>query len=83
MANPAESGYSLRYPYDRGTFNEAGYTSQQELLGDIAQIWLDTLEEELEITPGELKVSTVLCADKGRTLTNHVRHARRTTRPFC
>ena len=50
-------GYTIRRPYDRGVFNTKDYSSSQELLGDIERIWLTTLEEELEITKEELKVS--------------------------
>lgn len=50
------SGYIVRRPYDRGGFNTEGYTSQQEVLGDIEKIWLTTLEEELGIRKTELKV---------------------------
>lgn len=53
------SGYILRRPYDRGMFNTAGYTSSQELLGDLKQIWLTTLEEELGISEMELKVRSL------------------------
>jgi actin-related protein 8 len=56
IPNAAASGYVLRHPYDRGNFNTADYTSKMELLGDIEQIWMSTLEFELEIEKSELKV---------------------------
>lgn len=46
----------MRRPYDRGGFNTTGYSSHQELLGDIETIWLRTLEEELGIKKTALKV---------------------------
>lgn len=51
------AGYLVRRPFGRGGLDTTGYTSQQELLGDVEKIWLTTLEEELGITKTELKVS--------------------------
>ncbi|GAA5984551.1 hypothetical protein JCM11641_006546 [Rhodosporidiobolus odoratus] len=54
------SGYQLRRPYDRGGFNTLGYSSQQELLGDIEAILVGALEEELGIKREELKDYSVI-----------------------
>ncbi|CEQ43221.1 SPOSA6832_05131 [Sporobolomyces salmonicolor] len=49
------SGYVLRHPYHRGGFNAVGYTSQQELLGDIETLYTTVLKEEFGIDKEELK----------------------------
>lgn len=56
IPDPEESGYLVRRPYARNGFNTTGYTSHQELLGDIEKIYLTVLEEEYEIVKSELKV---------------------------
>lgn len=39
LVNPVQHGYKLRYPYRKGTFNTRDYSSLDELLGDIVEIW--------------------------------------------
>lgn len=75
------AGYIVRRPYDRGGFNTEGYTSQQELLGDIETIWLTTLKEELGIQKTELKVysSCLPPSNLAKQLTLNPQY--RTTRP--
>lgn len=76
-----QMGYTIRRPYDRGVFNTKDYSSSQELLGDIERIWLTTLEEELEITKEELKVSWWLRRERGEPDLTH-QNLVRTTRQF-
>ncbi|GAA5893576.1 hypothetical protein JCM5296_007491 [Sporobolomyces johnsonii] len=54
------SGYVLRHPYHRGGFNAVGYTSQQELLGDIETLYTTVLKEEFGIEKEELKEFSVI-----------------------
>ncbi|BGP17439.1 hypothetical protein JCM10213_003278 [Rhodosporidiobolus nylandii] len=55
LPDPAASGYTLKHPYDRGGFNMAGYSSAQELLGDVETILVGVMEKELGIRRAELK----------------------------
>ena len=56
IREPDAEGWTLRWPMDRGNFNTRGYASVEELLGDIAEIWLFALEERLGIKADNLKV---------------------------
>lgn len=45
LPNPNSHGYKLRYPYRKGTFNTGDYSSLDELLGDIVDIWTYALDK--------------------------------------
>lgn len=45
LPNPVSHGYKLRYPYRTGTFNTRDYSSIEELLGDIVDIWTYALDK--------------------------------------
>ncbi|GAA6010789.1 hypothetical protein JCM10207_005843 [Rhodosporidiobolus poonsookiae] len=55
LPDPSSSGYTLRRPYDRGDFCTVGYSSAQELLGDVEAILVGALKDELGIQREELK----------------------------
>lgn len=57
IPDPDSANYELRWPFLRGDLNATGYASRQELLGDVSRIITDALQEELDITEEELKVS--------------------------
>lgn len=60
IPDPAASGYELRWPFLRGNFNMQGYTTPQELLGDVETIYTTAIQEELGIEPEDLKVSSAV-----------------------
>jgi actin-related protein 8 len=60
IPDPAASGYELRWPFLRGNFNTQGYTTPQELLGDVETIYTTAIQEELGIEPEDLKVSSAV-----------------------
>lgn len=50
------AGYDLRWPFQRGGFNTAPYSTPQELLGDVQAIYTGVLRDELDIAVEEFKV---------------------------
>ncbi|BGP33154.1 Actin-like protein arp8 [Rhodotorula toruloides] len=60
IPDPAASGYELRWPFLRGNFNTQGYTTPQELLGDVETIYKTAIKEELGIEPEDLKDYAVI-----------------------
>lgn len=59
LPNPVSHGYKLRYPYRKGTFNTREYSSLNELLGDIVDIWSYALQR-LEIRPLDAEKYSVM-----------------------
>ncbi|TNY24394.1 nucleus protein [Rhodotorula diobovata] len=49
------AGYDLRWPFQRGGFNTAPYSTPQELLGDVQAIYTGVLRDELDIAVEEFK----------------------------
>ncbi|KAK4335812.1 Actin-like protein ARP8 [Rhodotorula toruloides] len=60
IPDPAASGYELRWPFLRGNFSTQGYTTPQELLGDVETIYTTAIQEELGIEPEDLKDYAVI-----------------------
>lgn len=63
-----KKAFALRYPFDRGNFNTSGYTTAQELLGDIEAIYVNVLEKDLGIRREDLSVGPSNHAASGRCL---------------
>ena len=49
IPDPQASGWSLRFPILRGGFDMSLYTSVQEALGDVMDIWLNALRETCDL----------------------------------
>lgn len=45
LPNPVSHGFKLRYPYRKGNFDTRDYSSLEEVLGDIVDIWTHALEK--------------------------------------
>jgi actin-related protein 8 len=60
LANPEKDGWIVKWPYLKGTFNTKDYTSSREMLGDIADMWIDALEKFCLIPPNKLEEYSVI-----------------------
>lgn len=59
MADPAASGYVVRWPFYGGKFNTRDYPSNQMILSDIETILRDILYEKLGIEPRTYNVGII------------------------
>ena len=50
-------GYAVRWPLHAGRFNTWDYTSHQNILSDIEEIWRTTIQNKLKIEPSAFNVS--------------------------
>jgi actin-related protein 8 len=60
IADPQNSGYTVRWPFSGGSFNTEDYASEQEALSDIESMWMTILETEFQITRRTIKVYPLL-----------------------
>lgn len=56
LANPVDSGYSVRWPFYGNSFNSRYYDSVQEVLADIQLMWESAVSQDLRIHPKDFKV---------------------------
>ncbi|THH11839.1 hypothetical protein EW145_g366 [Phellinidium pouzarii] len=57
---PHLEGYTVKWPVYAGRFNTRNYSSHQNMLGDIEEIWKTVIRENLDIDPSTLKEYSVV-----------------------
>ncbi|KAG9034783.1 actin-like protein arp8 [Tulasnella sp. JGI-2019a] len=60
LANPGESGYSVRWPFYGNSFNSRYYDSVQEVLADVQLMWETAVNQDLRIHPKDFRNYSVI-----------------------
>ncbi|KAG8860335.1 actin-like protein arp8 [Tulasnella sp. 330] len=60
LANPADAGYSVRWPFYGNSFNSRYYNSVQEVLADIQLMWETAMSQDLRINAKDFNSYSII-----------------------